>query len=130
MSTVKLTPTALFRPPARPVFLAPQNWLDECWTCAPRSPHAQELLEQEAKRKARAKTFSFDPNVPNLGALRHAMVMAQPAYGGSQAEYDAAHERWRDAMKRAHGHNGWINEEDIKIARLPLRRPGPIGEFE
>jgi hypothetical protein len=39
-----LTPTALFRSHAAPVFLEPRHWLDGCWTCASRPPHQQELI--------------------------------------------------------------------------------------
>jgi hypothetical protein len=40
-----LTPTALFRSHAAPVFLRPVHWLDGCWTCAPRAPLQQRLSE-------------------------------------------------------------------------------------
>jgi hypothetical protein len=68
-----LTPTALFRSHADPVFFRPVHWLDGCWTCAPRSPHAQELLEMETKRRererARTARFKFAPG-PSIGDLR------------------------------------------------------------
>jgi hypothetical protein len=48
---VASTPTALFREHAPPVFLEPQHWLTGCWSCAPRSPAQQQLLELTMKRR-------------------------------------------------------------------------------
>jgi hypothetical protein len=118
-----LTPTALFRSHMPPVFLRPVHWLDGCWTCAPQSPLQQQALELEGRRLARqARSFRFDPDPPNLGALRDAMAAAHPDHGGSDVAFQAAHERWREAMKRAHGHTGWVNKTEIETGQRPKRK--------
>jgi hypothetical protein len=104
-----LTPTALFRSHAPPVFLTPRHWLSGCWTCAARSPHEQGLLEQEANRRERECTrrFKFPPG-PSVGDLRDDMAWAHPCCEGgfeaapphryhppgSEAAYIEARERW------------------------------------
>jgi hypothetical protein len=98
-----LTPTALFRSHMPPVFLRPVHWLDGCWTCAPRSPHAQELLELQAKRRererAKAALFKFAPG-PTVGELRDVMAAVHPCHGGSEAAFTEMRGHWLEARRQ------------------------------
>jgi hypothetical protein len=92
----RLTPTALFRSHAPPVFLEPRHWLDGCWPCG-RSPHQHELLAGETKTPG-TRRFKFAPG-PTVAELRDLMAAAHPVHGGSYAAFAAARERWRTIGK-------------------------------
>ena len=113
-----LTPTALLRHPAPPVFLQPKHWPLGCWDCGRvecRQPPESRipLIKQRPPRAP----FRF-PDAPTLGERRDAMAEVHPVL------FDDAHDRWRAAMQAAHQHNGWLNVDDIAIARgLACRWP-------
>jgi hypothetical protein len=65
-------------------------------------PQIEENHFAPMEKKPR-RSFDFDPNAPNLGALRDAMAAAYPAYVGTDAAFMMAFWRWFEALAARDG---------------------------